>query len=130
MGESSAPISRWKLTGGDPAPSTSFLCVDSVRDDREIVVSVHGALDTAASHQIARQLLELLAEPIRTVILQLDAVTFIDSSGIGVLTIVRTHAHQRGIRFYLRAVPPTVRSVLRVAGMLDFFDLDLTRDDG
>ena len=130
MGESNAPKSRWKLTGGDPAPATAFLCVDSVRDDREIVVSVHGALDTEASHLIARQLLELLAEPIRTVTLQLGAVTFVDSSGIGVLTIARTHAHQRGIRFFLRSVPPTVRAVLQAAGMIDFFDLDLTRDDG
>ena len=130
MGESSARTSRWKLTGGDPAPSTTFLCVDSVRDDREIVVSVHGSLDTAASHLIARQLLELLAEPIRTVTLQLDAVTFIDSSGIGVLTIARTNAQRRGIRFSLRTVPPTVRAVLQVAGMLDFFDLDLIRDEG
>jgi anti-sigma B factor antagonist len=129
VGESSAQTSRWKLTGGDPVPSTTFLCVDSVRDDREIVVSVHGALDTAASHLIARQLLELLAEPIRTVTLQLDAVTFIDSAGIGVLTIARTNAHQRGIRFSLRTVPPIVRTVFEVAGMLDFFDLGLTRDE-
>jgi anti-sigma B factor antagonist len=127
--EPSAPASRWKLTGGDPAPSTTFLSVDSVRADREVVVSVHGTLDTAAAHLIARQLLELLAEPIRTITLHLGAVTFIDSSGIGVLTIARTHAHQRGIRFFLRAVPPTVRAVLQAAGMTDFFDLDLTGDD-
>jgi anti-anti-sigma factor len=130
VGESGAPTARWKLAGGDPSPSTAFLCVDSVRDDREVVISVHGALDTGASHLIARQLLELLAEPILTVTLQLDAVTFIDSSGIGVLTIARTHAHQRGIRFFLRSVPPTVRAVLEGAGMIDFFDLDLTRDEG
>jgi anti-anti-sigma factor len=125
--EPSAPA-RWKLASGDPSPSTAFLCVDSVRDDREVVVSLHGALDMAASHLIARQLLELLSEPIRTITLQLDAVTFVDSSGIGVLTIARTHAHQRGIRFFLRSVPASVLAVLRVAGMLDFFDLDLTSD--
>jgi anti-anti-sigma factor len=129
VAESRAPIAQWKLAGGDPAPSTSFLCVDSVRDDREIVVSLHGALDTAASHLIARQLLELLAEPIRTITLHLGAVTFIDSSGIGVLTIARTRAHQRGIRFFLRGVPSTVLAVLEVAGMIEFFDVDLTHED-
>jgi anti-sigma B factor antagonist len=127
--EPSAPAAHWKLASGDPAPSTAFLCVDSVRNDREVVVSLHGPLDMAASHLIARQLLELLSEPIRTITLRLGAVTFIDSSGIGVLTIARTHAHQRGIRFYLQSVPPTVLAVLRVAGMVDFFDLDLTADD-
>jgi anti-sigma B factor antagonist len=120
---------RWKLAGGDPAPSTAFLCVDSVRNDREVVVSLHGTLDMAASHPMARQLLELLSEPIRAITLELGAVTFIDSAGIGVLTIVRTHAHQRGIRFFLQSVPATVLAVLRVAGMLDFFDLDLTGED-
>jgi anti-anti-sigma factor len=111
-------------------PSTAFLCVDSVRHDREVVVSLHGALDMAASHVMARQLLELLSEPIRTITLHLGAVTFFDSSGIGVLTIARTRAHQRGIRFFLRSVPPTVRGVLDAAGMVDFFDLDLGADDG
>jgi anti-sigma B factor antagonist len=130
VAEPDAPAAHWKLTGGDPAPSSAFLCVDSVRDDREVVVSLHGALDMAASHLMARQLLELLSEPIRTITLQLRAVTFIDSSGIGVLTIARTHAHQRGIRFFLRSVPPTVVAVLRAAGMVEFFDLDLTGDDG
>jgi anti-anti-sigma factor len=127
--EPSASTARWKLAGGNPAPSTAFLCVDSVRDDREIVVSLHGALDTAASHLMARQLLELISEPIRAIALQLDAVTFIDSSGIGVLTIARTHASQRGVRFFLRSVPPTVLAVLKVAGMVEFFELDLTADD-
>jgi len=130
VGEPDAPASRWKLRSGDPAPSAAFLCIDSVRDDREIVVSVHGALDTSASHSIARRLLDLLAEPIRTVTLDLGAVTFVDSSGIGVLPIARTRAHQRGIRFSLHSVPPTVRAVLEAAGMIDFFDLDPARDDG
>jgi anti-anti-sigma factor len=129
VAEPSAPTARWKLASGNPAPSTAFLCVDSVRGDREVVVSLHGALDTGASHLIARQLLELIAEPIRAITLQLGAVSFIDSSGIGVLTIARTHAHQRGIRFFLQSVPPAVLAVLRVAGMVEFFDLDLTADD-
>jgi anti-sigma B factor antagonist len=127
--EPSAATARWKLAGGDPEPATAFLCVDSVRSDREIVVSLHGALDTAASHLIARQLLELISEPIRTIALRLDAVTFIDSAGIGVLTIARTHAGQRGIRFFLQSVPPAVLAVLKVAGMVEFFDLDLAADD-
>jgi anti-anti-sigma factor len=123
------PSTRGKLAGSDHAPSTTFLCVDSVRNDREVVVSLHGALDMAASHLMARQLLELLAQPIRALTLHLGAVTCIDSSGIGVLTIASTHAHQRSVRFFLQSVPPTVLAALRDAGMVSFFDLDLTAED-
>lgn len=123
------PSTSEELARNDQAPSTTFLCVDSVRDDREVVVSLHGALDMAASHLMARQLLELLAEPIRTITLHLGAVTCVDSSGIGVLTIARTHAHQRGVRFFLQSVPPTVLAALRSAGMTGFFDLDVTGDE-
>src|SRR4051812_48501184 len=109
---------HWKLAGGDPGPSSTYPCVEALRADGGLVVSVHGPLDSRSANVLARELLELLAQPIGALHLDLAAVTFVDSSGIGVLTIARTHADQRGIGFALRATPGPVVGVLDVAGML------------
>lgn len=118
------PPSHWKLALGEADTPAAFLCVESVGSERHAVVSVHGALDTRAALPIASQLVELLAHPLRSMTLDLHAVTFVDSAGLGVLNIARNRATSRRIELRLRSLPDPVRNVLEVAGMVALFTID------
>jgi anti-anti-sigma factor len=115
------PRERWKLADGEAG--ISALCV-AVELGRETVALVRGDLDTAAAPFVTRQLYELIAKPIDSLTVDLSEVTFMDSAGLGVLTLVRSHALHHGVRFGLRDSSRFVDQVLGDAGMLAYFDLD------
>jgi len=114
---------RWKLQEG-AASSAAYACVEAVHGEREVVVSLHGELDMGASPRLARELFDVLTEPVRAVVLELGDLTFIDSSGLGVLNLVRSQAMLRSIRLTLRHPPAPVRRVLELSGMDGVFDVE------
>ena len=99
------------------------VCV-ATQVDRETIASVRGDFDTDAAPVVTRQLLALLAKPIESLTVDLSEVTFMDSAGLGVLTVVRNHATHAGVRFALRNPSRNVEQVLRAAGMVHYFDAD------
>jgi anti-anti-sigma factor len=113
---------RWKLSDGEAGVMPS-VCV-AVQVDRETIASVRGDFDTEAAPVVTRQLLALLAKPIERLSVDLSEVTFMDSAGLGVLTVVRNHASHAGIRFALRDASRYVQQVLGAAGMVAYFDAE------
>jgi anti-anti-sigma factor len=110
---------RWKLGDGEAGVMAS-ICI-AVQVDRSTIASVRGDFDTEAAPVVTRQLLALLAKPIESLTVDLSEVTFMDSAGLGVLTVVRNHAEHAGVRFTLRDSSRYVEQVLRAAGMVDYF---------
>jgi anti-sigma B factor antagonist len=115
---------RWKLSEGTPS-EPGYVCVEAITVERIAIVSVHGELDMAASPTVARQLLSTLGNDVGAIVLDLSGVTFMDSSGLGVLNITRTQAMHQGIGFRLRYLPDPVRRVLEVSDMLQLFEIEL-----
>ena len=113
--------SRWKLSNGEAGVQASVGI--AVQVDRDIVASVRGDLDTDAAPVVTRQLLVLLAKPIERLTVDLSDVTFMDSAGLGMLTLIRNHALHAGARFALQDPSTLVDQVLRAAGMIDYFDV-------
>ena len=72
---------------------------------------VGGDLDQSARHQFWAALAELLADHPREVQVELDAVTFMDATGLTVLLRAQRDASERGTRLVL--VAPSV-PVLRI----------------
>src|SRR4029079_15921772 len=112
---------RWKLNDGE-ADVMESVCV-ATQVDRETIASVRGDFDTEAAPVVTRQLLALLAKPIESLTVDLSEVTFMDSAGLGVLTVVRNHAMHAGILCALRDAARHVEQVLRAVGMVDYFDV-------
>lgn len=58
------------------------------------------------------------------VVIDLEKVTFLDSTGIGALVAIRTAALDSGKELRVRNVPPRVQRLLSITGLTDAFPVD------
>jgi anti-anti-sigma factor len=71
---------------------------------------------------------ELAAGAFQTLSLDLSGLTFIDSSGLGLLVDLRRQASSAGISFELENVPPGPARVIAIAGLAATFGVELDDD--
>ncbi len=69
--------------------ATPFLTAHAAHSGGAVVVTVSGELDVASAPSFRRNVLALFALPVEVVTLDLAGLTFMDSSGVNVLTRVR-----------------------------------------
>ncbi|GLF98119.1 STAS domain-containing protein [Streptomyces yaizuensis] len=95
------------------------------------VVTVAGEIDVYTAPALRDRLAEAAARTERDVVCDLSAVTYVDSTAIGVLVgafkKVRTRPGQREMRMVAPTDP--VRTVLRLTGLDRVFALHATADD-
>ena len=107
-----------------PADATLFRCLASTTD-RVATVRLEGDLDLANASLVRLELLATVEQDIDRLVVDLRALTFMDSSGIGALVVVWKRAGERDVAMTLEAVPPEVRRVLDSCGLNEMFE---TRD--
>lgn len=94
------------------------------------IVSVRGEVDLSWSSEVRKAVLEALDRSTQ-VLVELDQVTYMDSSGIAALVEGYQSAKSRDIRFGLLQISEPVRSVLELARLDQVFpiyaDLDAAR---
>lgn len=96
-------------------------------EDGTFVVEASGEVDLA----VVDQLLEIAIGGLsgaRAVCLDLRGVSFIDSTGIGALVLIRNEASAASKSMRLTNVPPAVRRLLALTGLEDAFDIDAPDD--
>jgi anti-anti-sigma factor len=121
MDENGAQTLRhWTLESGDPLSEGAFVCAEGVLGNA-VWARIRGALGTGADPRVTRQLLDLLDLPISELHVDLGAVTYIDSAGIGSLIVTRRQAEFRGITMTFERLAPLVRDALSRAGLLSSF---------
>lgn len=90
-----------------------------------VELAVRGEIDIATAPALHRAILEAIDEH-RPALLRVDvaAVPFMDSTGLGALIAGRNHAQQRGTHLAVRAPVDRVRKVLGVTGLHDLLGCD------
>lgn len=86
------------------------------RRDGAVVVSLTGELDLYNAEAVRAALLECCAEDPAVLVIDLEAVTFIDSTALGVLIEARSRMSDRG-GFRLAAPGLETRRALEVSGL-------------
>ena len=99
-----------------PAPSPFAAVVLGGRDSA--TVRVRGEIDAATAGQLEVALRDAADEG-RSVRIDLDETTFIDSAGIRVLARSMGDLRARGSRLSLVAASPNAENILRITGILD-----------
>ena len=83
-----------------------------------VTVVIAGELDHFAAPQIRRMLDEVICDPtITDVVLDLENLTFMDSSGIGVLLGRLRILQSRGGTLSVRNMQPSVEKLFRLSGL-------------
>ena len=89
-------------------------------------VEVSGELDLASAPELERELLAYVADPTcREIVLDLRAVTFIDSSGLRAVLVGSREATDAGRRLRVRPGTGQMLRVIELADVADRLDLEL-----
>jgi anti-sigma B factor antagonist len=96
----------------------------------QVVIEVGGEVDMLTSPQLRSAVLDQFdaSAGIELVVLDLDGVTFLGTSGLAVLIEVREAAHTAGVELRLACTARRVLRPLTIAGLIPLFDIHDTID--
>jgi anti-sigma B factor antagonist len=89
------------------------------RADGTVVITASGALTIYTLHRLRELTISVIAAEPPAVVIDLDAVTWMDSTGLGVLVGARRRLQGQGGRLAVACSREDVRRLLRVTGLLD-----------
>lgn len=103
----------------------------SVRVDatshEEPVVAVSGEIDIASAPRLKRQLIELAHGAPTAIVIDMSDVSFMDSTGLVVLSLSRKQLEHNGGKLILAGLQPQILRLLQLAGLDDVFSIVSTR---
>jgi anti-sigma B factor antagonist len=96
--------------------------------DGVVEVALYGEIDYTNATPVNELIRSAVGKDVPRVIrVDLSRVTFLDSSGIGVIVNALKTAQEAGARFVVRGPNPKVLDQLRITGLVDLFPVeDLT----
>jgi len=97
----------------------------SVSEDAAgVVVVLQGSLDMQSSSALQELLTRIIGSMAahKRLVVDLNDVNYIPSSGVGALTIALTTARKRDISLQLSRIKPKVRFVFELLGFMSFFE--------
>jgi anti-anti-sigma factor len=86
-------------------------------------LALSGDLDMSATFRLEPALDRLLEGGVREVVLDLSGVSFVDSSGLGLLIATNERAREAGVPMAIAGAGPEIQRVFRVAGVADVLPL-------
>ena len=93
--------------------------ISAERDTRKARLVLGGDLDMAARFQAEQALDQLLSEPVEQLVVDLGEVTFVDSTGMGLVLELDDRARTDGFKLRLLRGPDDVQRVFELAGVAD-----------
>jgi anti-sigma B factor antagonist len=105
-----------------------FGLVDEEVDDKTHVVSLSGEIDAATAPRLGAHLFALVDEGKRGVIVDLSQVTFMDSTGIGVLLNAANHFQARHAELVLVCSNELILRPFELTGVTGYLTIVDTRE--
>src|SRR3712207_4826391 len=99
---------------------TNKLYLRTAHKDGTCIVYVCGELDLDSAAEMRAAMSPLVEPAERALILNLHELTYIDSTGIGILVSVRKARHAINAPFSVQASPPNIRKLFDMTGISPF----------
>lgn len=100
------------------------------QDGNTFVYRLRGVLgESTYSFEFLEELRRQVKQGPDRIVLNLEHLEYITSSGVGVIAAAYTSARRAGKVFCLAAVPPKVRRVLEICGVFDTIDHYQSEDE-
>lgn len=87
---------------------------------KPVLVRAPRELDALSAPAFRDELAMLLSHGARSLVIEMEGVTFVDSSGMGALVGARKLTEEKGGTLALRGVAPNVAASLRIAGLIGY----------
>lgn len=113
---------------GTEGPRAGFALTERELDERTTLIEVEGELDLSTAPKLKWPLVHALRARRDRFVVDLSAVTFMDSTALGVLVGVR-RSLPRGARLAVVCEHPDVLRIFEVSGLDAGFDIFATRDE-
>lgn len=99
------------------------LRIETRRENGTLVVHLRGDVDLRSAPDLHERLLTLLESPPQRMIVDLGAVHYMDSSGVGTLVDLKRRLERAGGRLVLVRPPPRVMSIFQITRLDAFFTI-------
>ncbi|AAC65524.1 anti-sigma F factor antagonist [Treponema pallidum subsp. pallidum SS14] len=93
------------------------------------VVDISGDMDLYHSYKLKDLVLKLFDRGPRCIVIDLEAVEYIDSSGIGVLIYLCSTVKKLKIHFFISGVHGSVKKVIELTRLLNYFPIAESVDE-
>ncbi len=93
------------------------------------VLRVRGEIDVASAPELHAWLCDLVGQGSEIVLVDMSEVSFIDSTGLGVLVGAETEMRQDGRQLQLRVAQPQILRLLELTGLDETFTVLSGTDD-
>jgi anti-sigma B factor antagonist len=103
--------------------------IDLRSEDDRVVLELHGELDLVGAPMLQREIEAAAVEQAPMVVLDLDDLQFIDSSGLRVILSAHERARERGQGFALTRGSQQVQRLLAIAGVSGHLTVLASPDD-
>ena len=90
--------------------------------DQILILDCAGRMVSGDLHS-AKEAVEQLVSTANAVVVNLEAVSYIDSEGLGVLVGIHSSVRNRGGKVRLAGANPVIKDVFRLAKLLDVIEL-------
>jgi anti-sigma B factor antagonist len=107
------------MAGGVSISGSGGLGVHTEFDPPRITLALRGELDLAGAPMLERAIAALPWPRLAELVFDLAGLTFIDSTGLGVLIQASQRAAAAGLRFSVVRVPAQPRKLFTIAGVID-----------
>ena len=112
-----------KLFEGDQAPRPGELKIETVRAGACVELVLAGELDLVSAPALEGELMAVESDSVGELVIDLQRLEFMDSTGLRVLLSATRHAEAEGHKLLLRNVQGQVRRLFEIAGVLEQFSL-------
>jgi anti-anti-sigma factor len=94
------------------------------------LIQVAGRLDTNTVSVLERELLRVMASGAKSVVLDMENLTYVSSTGLRVLMHAHKETRARKGKMVLCSLTPPVRDVLEMVGFTNMFDIRENLEQG
>ena len=103
---------------------TPRLAVEVTEDGASALVRVSGEIDLDSSPELRDELRRLIEGGCTRIVVDLAAVTFMDSTGLGVLARALRRAREKDGTLILASPQPAVRKILEITHLVKVFTIE------
>jgi len=87
------------------------------------IIDVNGEMDLYNSYKLKELVMKMLAKKIGKIIVNLEKVDYIDSSGIGALIYICSTLKKMDLKFMLSNVHGSVKKVIELTKLIGYFPI-------